>query len=257
MSGEENRRAEQIGVLGGCLIEGDVEQKARERKMKRRALTISILLQSVAIVAIVMVPLLGHTEKISYRSAIPMPPYRPIPNRPVGEVRQQIQHIHQVCLTCWDRPVTPRPATQDNTRLDEKLPGDGEIQIGDNYVGNRDGLINMLGERGGPKAPEDPNKNKKTRVVLGGDVQGAKLIHRVDPVYPGLAKTLHRSGQVHLRAVISTEGNVESLQVIDGDPLLLQSSLDAVRQWHYQPTRLNRQPVEVETIITVIYSLNQ
>jgi len=258
MSVEEKRNsAEQIGVLGNCLIEGDSEQKTRERKTKRRALTISILLQTVALVAIVLVPLLGHTEKISYRGAIPMPPYRPMPNRPAGETRPQIEHIHQICLTCLDRPVSPRPATQDSTRLDDRLPGDGEIQIGDNYVGNRDGLINMLGERGEPKAPEDPNKNKKTRIVLGGDVQGAKLTRRVDPIYPPLARQLRHSGLVHIRAIISTEGNIESLQVLDGDPLLVQSARDAVLQWHYRPTSLNGVPVDVETIITVVYSLNQ
>ena len=44
---------------------------------------------------------------------------------------------------------------------------------------------------------------------------------------------------------------------MDGHPLLVQSALDAVRQWHYQPTKLNGRPVEVETIITVVYTLNQ
>jgi protein TonB len=61
---------------------------------------------------------------------------------------------------------------------------------------------------------------------------------------------------VHLRAVISVDGSVGSLQVIDGDPLFIQASLDAVRQWRYRPTSLNGVPVEVETIITVIYTLN-
>lgn len=254
MSEQENSRtAEQIGVLGNCLIEGDAEQKTRERKTKRRALTISIFLQSAAIVAIVMVPLLGHTERISYRSAIPMPPYRPLPNRPAGDSHPRGPQPPRICITCI-RDVAPIPVTHDDTSLTPTPVIGNTFPMGE---APPDGFIPMIGAPSGPKPPDDPNKNRKTRVVLGGDVQGAKLIHRVDPVYPALAKALHRAGQVHLRAVISTEGNVESLQVIDGDSLLLQSSLDAVRQWHYQPTKLNGQPVEVETIITVIYSLNQ
>jgi TonB family protein len=58
-----------------------------------------------------------------------------------------------------------------------------------------------------------------------------------------------------LRALISTDGTIQSLQVVSGDPLFLQSALDAVRQWRYHPTILNGQPVEIDTFITVIYSL--
>ncbi len=83
------------------------------------------------------------------------------------------------------------------------------------------------------------------------------LIRRVEPVYPPLPRQLHRSGVVHISAVISTEGNIESLQVLDGDPLFIQSAKDAVLQWRYRPTSLNGVPVEVETIITVVYTLNQ
>ena len=82
-------------------------------------------------------------------------------------------------------------------------------------------------------------------------------MRRVEPQYPPLARQLRRSGAVHIRAFISTEGNIESLQVLDGDPLLVQSAKDAVLQWHYHPTSLNGVPVEVETIITVVYTLNQ
>jgi protein TonB len=83
------------------------------------------------------------------------------------------------------------------------------------------------------------------------------LVRRVEPAYPALARQLRRSGQVHIRALISVDGSIESLQVMDGDPLLLQSAKDAVLQWKYRPTYLNGQPVEVETIITVVYTLNQ
>ena len=67
MSNEEKRNsATQIGTLGGCLIEGDSEQKARERKIRRRALAISVMLQCLVLVALVLTPLLGKTEKLPY-----------------------------------------------------------------------------------------------------------------------------------------------------------------------------------------------
>ncbi len=114
MSGEENGRAvEQIGVLGSCLIEGDAEQKTRERKTKRRALTISILLQSLAIVAIVMVPLLGHTERISYKVLTPIPPYR---HQPVHPAVEHVARTQAPRNDAFYQPssVPPRIATRDN-----------------------------------------------------------------------------------------------------------------------------------------------
>jgi protein TonB len=84
----------------------------------------------------------------------------------------------------------------------------------------------------------------------------AQLIHRVEPIYPPLAKQIQREGRVELRAIISTAGTIESLEVISGDPLFIQSALAAVREWRYRPTILNRRPIEVGTHITVIYTLN-
>ena len=81
------------------------------------------------------------------------------------------------------------------------------------------------------------------------------LMRRIEPLYPKLAIQIHREGRVELHAIIATDGTIQSLQVVSGDPLFLQSALDAVRQWRYHPTILNGQPVEIDTHITVIYSL--
>jgi protein TonB len=83
------------------------------------------------------------------------------------------------------------------------------------------------------------------------------LIHRVEPVYPTLPKQLGRGGRVELRAVIATNGTIQSLQVVSGDPLFYQSAMDAVRQWRYRPTVLNGEPVEIDTFISVIYNIGR
>ncbi len=83
----------------------------------------------------------------------------------------------------------------------------------------------------------------------------AMLIHRVEPIYPPLAKQTHREGRVELRAIIGTDGRIRSLQIVAGDPLFEQSAVEAVQQWRYKPTILNGQPVEIDTSIMVIYSM--
>ena len=58
-----------------------------------------------------------------------------------------------------------------------------------------------------------------------------------------------------LAAEISKEGTIQNLRVISGPPLLIQSALEAVKQWRYRPYILNGEPVEVETMVTVNFSL--
>jgi hypothetical protein len=105
-----------------------------------------------------------------------------------------------------------------------------------------------------PSVP--PPSDGTKRITIGGNVQQAKLISQPKPVYPPDAKLAHVSGIVHLSAVIGKEGNVINLAVISGHPLLVPSAVEAVRQWVYQTTLLNGEPVEVVTQIDVNYTLS-
>ena len=82
------------------------------------------------------------------------------------------------------------------------------------------------------------------------------LIHRVQPVYPLVARQAGIQGTVVLQAVISRSGAVENLEAVSGHPMLVKAAMDAVRQWRYRPYLLNDQPVEVETQVTVIFILS-
>ena len=83
------------------------------------------------------------------------------------------------------------------------------------------------------------------------------LVRKVAPVYPPLARQTRVSGTVRLRATIGKDGAVQQLEVLSGHPLLVQSAMDAVKQWRYKPTLLNGAPVEVDTEIDVNFSLVQ
>jgi protein TonB len=108
-----------------------------------------------------------------------------------------------------------------------------------------------------PPPPPVPVQQSTAKIRVGGDVLQAKMIKRVVPVYPPLAKQARVSGTVRLQGVISREGRVINLQVISGHPLLIPSARDAVIQWVYQPTLLNGQPVEVIAPIDVHFNLSQ
>jgi protein TonB len=92
-------------------------------------------------------------------------------------------------------------------------------------------------------------------VPVSGGVLAGKLIKQVIPVYPQLAIRMRVSGVVHLFGLIGKDGKIKNLQVVNGNPLLTQAALDAVRQWVYSPTVLSGSAVEVEAPIDVIFTL--
>jgi TonB family protein len=96
------------------------------------------------------------------------------------------------------------------------------------------------------------------RVKLGGEVEASKIVTKVQPIYPETAKKAGVQGNVNLHAVIGMDGVPLSLQVVntDIDPDLARASIEAVSKWRYSPTLLNGQPVEVDTNITIRFTLN-
>jgi protein TonB len=94
------------------------------------------------------------------------------------------------------------------------------------------------------------------RVRVSQGVTQGMVIHRVQPTYPPLARTARVQGSVVLAAIIGKDGTVQNLHVMSGHPLLTQAALDAVKQWRYKPYILNGEPVEVDTQITVNFTLS-
>jgi TonB family protein len=93
-------------------------------------------------------------------------------------------------------------------------------------------------------------------IKVGGNIQESKLIHRVEPVYPELAKRARVSGKIVLVITVNEEGFVSDVRVVSGHPLLNDAAITAVRQWHYSPTLLNGAPVPVIATVTVVFALD-
>lgn len=143
-----------------------------------------------------------------------------------------------------------RDPTPPTNPTDDAPPG-----IGDRIPGAIDGLIPLSDPRQRVLPPPNTERQvARPRVVQVTQLDPAMLIHRVEPVYPALARQTRRDGHVELRAIIGTDGTIRSLQIVVSDPLFDRSALEAVGQWRYKPTILNGQPVEIDTYITVIYS---
>ena len=106
------------------------------------------------------------------------------------------------------------------------------------------------------EAPEPVlQPTKKTPIRVGGNVQASRLIHRVEPEYPELAKRARVSGRVIMQVIVSEAGAVEEVKIIRGHPLLNEAALRAVRQWRYSPYFLNGEPIPVTATVTVNFVL--
>jgi TonB family protein len=110
-----------------------------------------------------------------------------------------------------------------------------------------------------PPLPGDTPRKKgsmaPSRIKVGSNVQAARLVQRVDPVYPEEARSAGVEGIVTLQIVIGNDGSVTSADPVDGNPVLWRAAADAVKQWKYQPTLLNGEPVEVQTTVPVRFEL--
>jgi protein TonB len=241
------------GYFAECLVEGSTEDTKCGKKIKRRALATSIVLQTAGLGALVIAPMLAKPAEIRPTTAVPIPPYNPI--RPVhSETQILADPPRPVCVVCTRFLV--RPNTLISGRREAPSSGGDRILDGALPVpaGARSGP-ELFAAAKQPKRPDDPSHD--VRRIHEPSISPALLVNRVEPVFPAILRQLHRNGRVELRALIATNGTIQSLEVVSGDPLCVQSALDAVRQWRYKPTLLNGEPVEVDTSITVIYMVNQ
>lgn len=246
------------GPLGACLVDGDPGQLARARRSRSKALALSLAIQASALAALLVLPLLATGEKLSYTILTPALPYRGVPHpqgheRPSPPVNPRQQSERRFNVFQAPNHIPDRPPSE-NSEPPTLIGGGAQATSDGPGLGLKDGIGNTDDSRPAPPTPSEPVE-KTPRVVQMSHVDPAMLIRRVEPAYPVLARAAHREGRVELRAIISTDGSIRSLEVISGDMLFVQASYDAVLQWRYRPLILNGQAVEVETRITVIFAL--
>jgi len=224
---------------------------------------VSMLFQVGFLAILILIPLI-YTEalpKTMMATMLTAPP--PPPPPPPPPAATQVVHVKpQAHLMDAGKLVAPKIIPKDVKIIKEDAEPDmGAVGMTGGVPGGVAGgsmggvLGGVIGGMGGAPPPPKPRPTGPIRV--GGNVQAARILNRVQPVYPPLARQTRISGTVRLHAIISKDGSIQQLEVISGHPLLQQAALDAVRQWRYQPTLLNGEPVEVDTTIDVIFSLNQ
>lgn len=219
---------------------------------------ISFALEATAISGLLLLPLL-YTQGLPQLQLIsalvaPTPPPPPAP------MAARNTHTNTSNVSSDGHVIAPRAVPREILNIEEAIAPPPVDAGGLNVIGGtgnpmgRNGVLDSIGAALNtimPLAPKpSPNRPRVSRMMEG------NLIYRVQPQYPVLARQARVQGVVVLRAVISREGRIENLQVISGHPLLVKSAEDAVQQWRYRPYYLNNEPVEVETQVTVNFTLS-
>lgn len=231
-----------------------VESTNKSKTNKVWSVWLSAGIQALILIILILIPLI-YTRALppllstSFLAAPPPPPPPP-PPAAVVKVIKQPKFVEQ-------KMVAPTVIPKKIEIIKEQAPppdvGVTGGVLGGVPGGSSGGVLGGIigGAPGGLPAPPP----KPTIIRVGGNVMAGKLIRQITPQYPQIAKIAHVSGSVVLHAIIGEDGTIQQLQVISGPSLLRQAAEDAVRQWRYEPYRLNGQPVKVDTTVTVIFNL--
>jgi protein TonB len=227
-----------------------VDPRVKVGSRKWYTVPLSIMVHTVLIGAIMILPLMASdilptpTAMATFVAASPPPPPPPPPT-PVQAARlptPQDEVNPQAAPVQAPKVITPETELDTGAR--------SAVAIVD--AGTLDGLADRTFGRQ-EVVPPPPVSPAPLRV--GGQIQRPTKIRDVSPLYPPIAQTARVQGTVIIEATIGIDGNVTDARVLRSVPLLDQAALDAVKQWLFTPTTLNRQPVPVIMTVTVTFTL--
>jgi len=216
---------------------------------------VSATLQAVIIGILILIPLI-YTEALpkgfmnTFLVAPAPPPPPPPPAAPVHVVHAPPRIIP------LNKMVAPTVIPKKVEIAHDTAPDVSAGVAGGIGVPGGAGIGGVLGGIiGGPAPPPPPKVATPTRVRVGGNVEAGKILEEVQPTYPAIAKAAHVQGTIVLHAIIGKDGSIQQLQYISGPAMLEPAAMSAVRQWRYKPYLLNGEPVEVDTTISVVFTL--
>ncbi len=206
------------------------------------AIALSSAFQCVLIGILTLIPL-AHTQVLPRLAGkVLLPALPPPPKGPVKFTKPVRREWNE------DRLVAPNKIPETIAPIEDELPPPSPAGPGEIWGAILRSPTPVISPVARTETPQ--------RVRVGGQMQQARLVSQPKPVYPPLARVARIQGTVRLEAIISKDGTIESLKVTSGHPWLTQAALEAVRQWRYQPTILNGEPVEVSTTIEVNFTLS-
>ncbi len=228
------------------------------------AAVLSFCVQAVVLGLLVLIPLF-YTDAVPLTALkayveIPVPPGPPAQPPPQQQIRRtshpQESNFENAVLI-QPRTIPDRIAHPIDDPNDVPSPPGPYIQGSTGVAGPAGSQVfrDLIASNMHPAPPVASITTHPKAVRLSSGVVEGLLVRKITPIYPKLAIIAHQQGTVVLQAQIGRDGSIENLHAVSGPPMLIQAAIDAVRQWRYRPYLLNNEPVEVDTQISVIFTL--
>lgn len=226
----------------------------------------AFVVEGLAMAVLILLPLV-YTQAIDLKAFtatyLVAPPPPPPPPPPPAQSTVRVSTPKRV-FTQAGKLLAPTAIPQQIAMLKEEvLPPDvGAVGVEGGVPGGVPGgqvggvLGGILQENVKNFQPIAPATGPRRPVRVGGNIKPPIGVYSPQPIYPPLARQAKIQGQVLINAIIDAQGNVVEMKVVSGHALLINSALEAVSRWRYQPTILNGEPVAVELIVTVHFRLN-
>ena len=237
-----------------------LEKSGIERRRRAGSAALSIILQSILVIILILLPLwfvdsLPVHQLVTFLAAPPPPPPPPPPAAPeLKAVRMVSQVINGQLLAPSKIPKTVKMIKEEEA----PPPSFGVVGgvVGGVPGGQSGGVLGSIIDSANRRlTPTPASIPQRVRVSTG--ISLGMLQNKVEPTYPVIALRARIQGTVQLRAIISKEGHIENLQLIEGHPMLVEAAINAVRQWQYKPYMLSGEPVEVETTVFVNFHIDR
>ena len=235
------------------------ESKGPIQMRNGRGIALAATVQTLVLSGLLLAPLLTparlpqHAFQMTITAPAPPVPVVPPLRQPVP-LAASVASAFDVLRQSFSAPSIIPHGIPDASDMPE-FNGSAAPAIGNDTGSNVGNLLNKLGDTRSPLVrPAAPGVKRGPVRVSGGVMQG-QLDSPILPTYPAIARTAHMQGTVVVAAVISRAGAIEKLQVISGPMIFRQAAIDAIERAHYKPFRLNGDPIEVETTISVVFSL--
>jgi periplasmic protein TonB len=223
-----------------------------------RSLSASIVVHVlVTTVAFALAARFERTDVIRVNQRLVMPAMLlmpPIPDLPSGGPRS-VEQSKQV-----SQPSEPAPAAAERPSAPAPVEEPTSIEPETSFAGSPDGIEDGVpgGVGDGPvgeRASSGVGVGPSGPVRLGSTVAPPKKIKDVRPTYPPVALLTQARGTVVLDVTIGTDGKVKNATVIHSVPHLDLAALEAVRQWEYEPTRINGALVTLIMTVVVNFAI--
>jgi protein TonB len=242
-------------MQAGDIFHGSLIESGRKSQRNPWAAVGSVTLLSLFLLALVVIPLF-HTETLPKRETLTMlfvPP--PAAASAVTTFRAPTPTYTSKSISI----PTAMHKTQEAPPPPVSTAGGVVGGVPGGVVGGVPGgvLTDVLnGTHSVPVPVLAKTSPTQKRMRIASRVAEANLIHDVPPTYPPEAGRARIEGTVVLLAVIAKDGTVQDVRVESGLPVLAQAAIDAVKQWRYRPYVLNGEPVEVDSRITINFTLS-